>query len=176
MIEIAFIKSAFNFVFVFKQKRPSFTTCQKRYPVTRCSKQKKTVTLSTTESKYIALSNYMHEIIPIQHLLTKIHKHAQTLIPAYNGHNSIIALTQCFELLPSTQVNKGNASCITICNSEATYCPHMKHIAVKYHHFKDALPAGQAKVVKIALANNTADIFTKHLGPRAFVKICKHLH
>jgi hypothetical protein len=38
----------------------------------------------------------------------------------------------------TTQVYEGNESCIVFANSEATK-PHTKHIALKWHHFKDKL-------------------------------------
>ena len=42
--------------------------------------------------------------------------------------------------------------------------PRTKHIAVKYHHFKEAVSKGILKVVKVDITNQLADIFTKPLA------------
>ena len=42
--------------------------------------------------------------------------------------------------------------------------PRTKHIAVKYHHFREAVSKGILKVVRVDTTNQLADIFTKPLA------------
>ena len=42
--------------------------------------------------------------------------------------------------------------------------PRTKHIAVKYHHFREASSNGILKVVRVDTTNQLADIFTKPLA------------
>ena len=42
--------------------------------------------------------------------------------------------------------------------------PRTKHIAVKYHHFREAVRNGNLKVVRVDTRNQLADIFTKPLA------------
>ena len=42
--------------------------------------------------------------------------------------------------------------------------PRTKHIAVKYHHFREAVRNGILKVVRVDTTNQLADIFTKPLA------------
>ena len=42
--------------------------------------------------------------------------------------------------------------------------PRTKHIAVKYHHFREAVNNGILKVKRVDTTNQLADIFTKPLA------------
>ena len=42
--------------------------------------------------------------------------------------------------------------------------PRTKHIAVKYHHFREAVKSGILMVVRVDTTNQLADIFTKPLA------------
>ena len=46
--------------------------------------------------------------------------------------------------------------------------PRSKHIAIKYHHFKQAVYNGFVKIVKVNSEKQLADIFTKGLGTIKF--------
>ena len=67
-------------------------------------------------------------------------------------NDNIDALTKC-------TVFEDNNGCI-----ELATCPKLrtcaKHIAIKYHHFRDKVQSGIIKVKKIDTKNQEADIFT----------------
>ena len=42
-------------------------------------------------------------------------------------------------------------------------CPHTKHIALKYHHFKEHIRKGLIEINPIDTLEQVADIFTKAL-------------
>ena len=87
-------------------------------PIIWQSKLQTEITLSTTESEYIALSTAMREVIPFLNLLQEVSK--------------------VFDL-PSTKpvfwchVYKDNKSCNKVAKSPI-FTPRTKHIAITYHH------------------------------------------
>ena len=84
-----------------------------------CSKLQTEVALSTTEAKYIVLSQSMREVIPIIYLMDEL----KPLIDFYNPTPEICC-----------QVFEDNHSCIIVAES-ARLTPQTEHIAIKYHHF-----------------------------------------
>jgi hypothetical protein len=49
--------------------------------------------------------------------------------------------------------------------------PRMKHINVKYYHFRSAVNSGLITIHKIDTSEQLADIFTKPLAVNLFVKL-----
>jgi hypothetical protein len=111
------------------------------------------IALSTTEAEYIALSMGARELIPIRRLLREL------LLGSPLGH---LPQHQSKSLPPST-IYEDNASCIAVATKEVHHKPRTKHIALKYHHFKDYLHSSALHIVKVPTASNLADIFTKPL-------------
>ena len=48
-------------------------------------------------------------------------------------------------------------------SKNAVFHERTKHVATKYHFIRDLIKVGEVQVLKIATANNPADIFTKVL-------------
>ena len=131
-------------------------------PIHWVSKLQTEIALSTTESEYIALSMATTNLLPLRRLLQEIHQHGIVQLPLNNPFN-----TTKLPTLAATQIFENNASCIVLANSEATR-QRTKHIALKYHHFRDQIHQGFVKIVKVDTNYNWADILTKPLTR------CKH--
>ena len=82
----------------------------------------------------------------------------------------LAAKTRAFKSLPPTTVWEDNAIYLVLATEDNKYRPRTKHIAVKYHHFRDQVKNGTCKVQKVASALNTADIFTKPLPETSFIR------
>jgi len=101
-------------------------------PVTWASHLQTEIVLSTTESEYIPLSSAARELIPLHQLLLDIDAHSFISLPKTTPHDSIKGST----LLPF-QVFEDNAACIVLVTTTSNFKPRTKHIALKYHHFKE---------------------------------------
>ncbi len=111
-----------------------------------------------TESEYIALSIATRELLPLRRLLQDSHHHSLMKLPSENIFNVTKTHT-----LAATQVFEDNEACIVLAHSETSKV-RTKHIALKWHHFKDQIHQGFIKVIKINTNFNWADIMTKPLG------------
>jgi hypothetical protein len=98
------------------------------------------------------------ELLPIHRLLTEIHQHTLISLPLPPHFN-----TTKTSSLAATQVFEDTESCIVLAHSEGSKM-RTKHIALKWHHFKDQIRQGFIKVVKVDTNFNWADILTKPLG------------
>ncbi len=127
-------------------------------PIHWVSKLQSEIALSTTESEYIALSMATRELLPLRRLLQEIHHHSLITLPSENIFN----ITKMPTLI-ATQVYEDNEACIVLAHSETSKV-RTKHIALKWHHFKDQIKQGFIKDVKIGSNFNWADIMTKPLG------------
>ena len=128
-------------------------------PVTWVSKLQTEITLSTLEAEYIALSTAMRDLVPMRRILKEIGaklnlnfmKPAMVHSTIFEDNNGALGLAKAPKLTPRT-----------------------KHIAVKYHWFKELI--GKEKgfdIVKVDTAEQKADIFTKGLPAEVFANIRK---
>ena len=124
-------------------------------PVHWLSKLQSEVALSTTESEYIALSQAMRDVIPLISLLEEINE----IFPIHTPTPKI----HC-------KVWEDNNGCIVLAN-EGKFSPRTKHIAIKYHHFREKVRDGTIKVHPIDTKEQTADIFTKPLDESLFIHL-----
>lgn len=108
-------------------------------PVSWRSSLHKVVTLSTTEAEYIALSEAVKEGVWMKRFAEEL-GFPQDTVEIYCDSQSAIALSK-----------------------NAVFHLQTKHIATKYHFIRDLIEVGEVQVLKIATANNPADIFTKVL-------------
>jgi hypothetical protein len=127
-------------------------------PIHWASKLQTEIALSTTEIEYIALSMATRELLPLRRLLQEIHQHSIIHLPL----DTIFNVTRT-PTLTASQVFEDNAACIVLAHSETSKV-RTKHIALKWHHFKDQIKNGFIKVIKIDTNFNWADILTKPLG------------
>ena len=121
-------------------------------PILWQSKLQTEIALSTTEAEYIALSQSMREVTPILQLLNELKQH----LPPPPG-NPKVACT----------VFEDNHSCIEIAKSPRMR-PRTKHIALKYHHFREKVLPGMVNILPVDTNNQIADIFTKALDEKQF--------
>lgn len=124
-------------------------------PLLWVSKLQGEVALSTTESEYIALSHSLCDALPTQQVLFE--------------------LSSCFsikstKLILRCDVYEDNAGAIELA-SNPKYRPRTKHIAVKYHHFRERVEHGDVVVKKISTHLQKADLLTKALGYTTFKRL-----
>jgi hypothetical protein len=130
-------------------------------PIQWNSKLQTKIALSTTESEYIALSQAMRELIPLQRLLLEMATAMK--LPGIKG-----------VVIKSTVFEDNNGAITTATAVKMT--PRTKHIAVKYHFFKSHINERNGiSLAKIDTNLQKADIFTKGLPPQKFVEIRKLL-
>ncbi len=121
-------------------------------PLLWASKLQTEVALSTTEAEYIALSQAMHDLIPLRALLQDIT--SVTKIPIGNSTTY-------------STVFEDNKSCVELIKAPKMN-PRMRHIAIKYHHFRDHVHRGFIQFQWIDTARQIADIITKPLAESKF--------
>ena len=46
----------------------------------------------------------------------------------------------------------------------------IKHVEIRYHYIREQIELGTIKIFVVPTAENTADMFTKNLGPTLFLK------
>uniref|UniRef100_A0AAV1VET7 Reverse transcriptase Ty1/copia-type domain-containing protein n=1 Tax=Peronospora matthiolae TaxID=2874970 RepID=A0AAV1VET7_9STRA len=115
-------------------------------PVSWGSKKQPSVSLSTTEAEYIALSLAIQEGKWIHRLLCEI-------VMAANEEG------------PELMIHEDNQSCIKMTKNPVNH-GRAKHIDIKYHHIRDEVKRGEVKLKYCETAVMLADIMTKGLhGP-----------
>uniref|UniRef100_A0AAV1VG84 Reverse transcriptase Ty1/copia-type domain-containing protein n=1 Tax=Peronospora matthiolae TaxID=2874970 RepID=A0AAV1VG84_9STRA len=116
-------------------------------PVSWGSKKQPSVSLSTSEAEYIALSLAIQEGKWIHRLLCEI-------MMAANEEG------------PELMIHEDNQSCIKMTKNPVNH-GRTKHINIKYHHIRDEVKRGEVKLKYCETAVMLADIMTKGLhGPR----------
>jgi histone deacetylase 1/2 len=128
-------------------------------PVTWASKLQTEIALSTAEAEYIALSSAMREVIPMMSLIKEI---------------SIVCKVKKKKPEINCKVFEDNESAISIAKSNK-FSPRTKHIALKYHHFRQYVKKGEIEISHINTKEQTADILTKPLNEQMFVYLRKKL-
>ena len=80
--------------------------------------------------------------------------------------------------LPKPQIKckvfEDSTSCISMAEGQK-FSPRTKHIALKYHHFRQYVKSKTIEILNISSSEQTADIFTKPLEPQAFQYLRKKL-
>ena len=124
-------------------------------PITWLSKPQTEISLSSTESEYIALSHSMREAIPMITLLQEL----KEILPIEDTTPKI----HC-------TIFEDNNSCI-----EMVKCPKMrprsKHIGLKYHHFRSKVKEELVTIKYVNTENQLADLLTKALSEAQFLKL-----
>ena len=140
--------------------RTGYTIYFKGCPIIWVSKMQTEITLSTTEAEYVALSQSMRDVIPFMNIVDEINSiyqlesdKAQVLCTLFEDNNGAIELAKA-----------------------PKYRPRTKHIALKYHHFREHVKNGLVEILPIDTADQIADIFTKALDEQSFVYLRKKLN
>lgn len=129
-------------------EKASLVTCLKFLEITFCGEHvNNTVSLSSAEAEYVALSSCVAESKSICYMLRE--------------------LTQInFE---PVKILEDNQSCIMMANTLET--KRSKHIDIKYHFVREAIENGKIKLEYISTSNQKADILTKGLSITPFKKL-----
>ena len=127
-------------------------------PLSWPSKLQTEIALSTMESEYIALSQSMRELIPVRRLVSEV-------AACISGDMETSCRTY-------SKVYEDNSSAL-----QMAYLPRItlrnRHIAIKYHFYRETVKNGDIQVIKVESEFNKSDCFTKGLGHEAFQRIRK---
>ena len=126
-------------------------------PILWASKLQTEIALSTTESEYIALSTACRELIHLKELLNEVQEAVGIPKVEVNCHAKIFEDNTACEELAKVPKNR----------------PRTKHIAVKYHHFREHVRKGTFQVQRVSTKDQYADIFTKLLPEPLFKALRK---
>ena len=128
-------------------------------PLIWVSKLQTEIALSTTEAEYIALSQSLRDLIPMRRLLSE----------ASEGLDLTVRPTA---KLYSTVFEDNNGALAIALSPRMS--PRTKHIALKYHHFRNSIGEEKGIVLeKIDTTKQKADILTKGLSSDTHVSIRK---
>lgn len=121
-------------------------------PIIWFSKLQTEISLSTTEAEYIALSTACRELLPMREMFNE--------------------LKQFLDILPLTPQVKctlfeDNVGAETLAKSPKM-TPRTKHIAIKYHHFRQAVNNEILMIERVDTKEQLADIFTKATTTQTF--------
>jgi hypothetical protein len=139
--------------------RSGFVICYANCPLVWCSKLQTEIALSTAEAEYIAMSHALRDTIPIQNLVKEI--------------NCIFGMPNPITDFCIT-CHEDNLSAIAMAES-LKFTPRTKHIAIKYHHFRNRVQtsfnkSGDIKIKYISTKLQLANILTKPLDSDAFFR------
>ena len=140
--------------------RTGYVTNNANCPIIWCSKLQTEISLSTTESEYIALSQSLRDVLPLMEILKEI------ILPIPSDDKVPVVHCTIFE---------DNKGCIDLVETPSMR-PRTKHIALKYHHFRSSVKSGSVSIKYIETGDQIADIFTKALNDPQFYKLRKELN
>jgi hypothetical protein len=98
----------------------------------------------------------MREVLPIMWLMQEAHD------------NGIPVLTTPPKIY--CKVFEDNAGAIEIAKVPKMR-PRTKHLNIKYHHFREEVKKGTVSIYHVGTTDQIADIFTKPLDERLFIKL-----
>ena len=131
-------------------------------PIIWKSALQKEIACSTMESEYIACSTACRDILPLMDLVNEVSS-------AFGLQADDVADVFC-------TIWEDNIGALTLAHLELPrMTPRSKHIAVKYHWFREYVASGKLKVVKVDTLDQIGDLFTKGLGYKLFEKLQKFL-
>ena len=128
-------------------------------PVLWVSKLQSEISLSTVEAEYVALSQAMSDVIPFLDQLSELDEVFQ------DDSSKPIIHCSLFE---------DNNGALELAKAPH-YCPRTKHIAVKYHHFREHVKNNRISIMPIDTNDQIADQFTKALPTATFKHLCHKL-
>jgi hypothetical protein len=129
-------------------------------PISWASKLQSQVTLSTTEAKYIAMSQALRDVIPIMILLQEMREQDFKVV--------------CAEPYVYCKVFEDNSGALELARLP-TLCPRTKHINVCYHHFREHVRKGLIKIYPDDTKDQIADALTKALEQNDFQHHCCYM-
>jgi len=115
-------------------------------PVIWASKLQSMVGLSTTEAKYIALSQALRDVLPIMFLIQEIKDKGLQVI-------TNIPHVYC-------KAHEDNSGALELARLPKLH-PRTKHINTCFHHFREHVRNGLIKIYPIGTNDQIADVLTK---------------
>ena len=139
--------------------RTGFVISYAGCPIFWKSKLQSEIALSTTEAEYMALSMSMREVLPFLNLMNDI----RNFLPV-NDNPPRMKCTAW----------EDNRSCIRVAESPK-FTPRTKHIALKYHHFRQFVLNKTVVLNPIDTREQLADILTKPIDEKQFAYLRRKL-
>jgi hypothetical protein len=124
-------------------------------PILWSSKLQTEIALSTTEAEYITLPQSLRDLIPLRTIFKELSQICNIPISQVNAHSTVF------------EDNKG---CVDLI-AAPTMRPRSRHIAIKYHHFREHVRQGLIRIKWISTDQQLADIFTKPLVTSKFTEL-----
>ncbi len=124
-------------------------------PIYWKSKLQTKISFSTAKAEFIALSIALWEVIPLLTVMEEINEVFPLMMNPPNFH---------------CKVWENNQSCIAMATSQK-FTPRTKHIALKYHHFKQYIESGKIQIKYVHTELQQADILTKPVKIELFPKL-----
>ena len=115
--------------------------------------------MSTIEAERISLSQSLRDLIPLHSTFDEL------------GEVEFVQKDKRITKTYST-IHEDNRGALELA-IEPKFRPRTKHIATKYHHFRNAVAKGRIKILSIDTKEQQADIFTKPLPKPQFEKLRK---
>jgi hypothetical protein len=129
-------------------------------PISWASKLQSQVALSTTEAKYIAMSQSLRDVIPVMSLLQEMREQDYQVI--------------CTKPHVYCKVFEDNSGALELARLPKL-CLRTKHINVCYHHFCKHVRKGLIKIFPIDTEDQIADALTKALAQNDFRRHCRYM-
>lgn len=130
-------------------------------PLLWVSKLQTEIALSTTEAEYIAMSQAMRDLLPMRSLLQHL------------GDKMKLSFSK--PTIIHSKVFEDNNGALTLATAPKI-SPRTKHIAVKYHFFREHVGKEKGiEILKIDTNEQLADAFTKGLSAEKFQGLRKRL-
>ena len=130
-------------------------------PIAWCSKLQSEIALSTTEAECISLSQSLRDLIPLHNIFDEL---KEVEFVNFASKTTKIYSTVC----------EDNRGALELAR-EPKFRPRTKHIATKYHHFRNAVAKGQIKILAADTKNEQADVLTKPLPKIQFERLRKDI-
>jgi hypothetical protein len=138
-------------------------------PIIWVSKLQTEVALRTTEAEYIALSQAMRDLIPLLGLLEEL-----TDVLHLNKNQPSVCWKACGYEPDSDKLFadlfEDNTGAYELAKAPKMR-PRTKHIALKYHHFREHVSNGTVQIHLVGTKDQIADIFTRALDKPSFLHL-----
>jgi hypothetical protein len=155
------------------KSRTGYVIMYSGVPVLWVSKMQTQIALSTMEAEYIALSQSMRDLIPIQEMLKDIKRFMimeEGYTPKCTTQSKAFKEVEVGEdIIPPSLVYEDNEACLKFAQMPKL-SPRTKHIGVPFHWFRTKIINLEISVKPIASVDQLADQFTKGLAQEPFEK------
>ena len=149
------------------KSRTGYVILYKGSPLLWVSKMQTQIALSTMEAEYIALSQAMHDLIPIREILKEFMHIVFNITPSIQYHTHSKAFTDVSKgttknCIEQSTIYEDNQACLKFARMPKL-SPRTKHIGIPYHWFRSKITNLEIQVEPIDSNSQLADQFTKGL-------------